>query len=502
MALLLMLSGLTLNVQAQQGFGTNEPAPSSVVDMTASDKGVLLPRVNLRGTTDIVTIVSPAPNLLVFNTATAGTAPDEVTPGFYYWNGSLWMRLLSKSDAVAGWTLKGNAGTNPVDNYVGTNDEQDIAFKTNGTERLRVTAAGGVGIGTNEPNANALLDLNSTTQGFLPPRLDATQLTNIKNPVEGLIVYNTTLRCLAYYTKGAFTCAFAIPGTRSNGVTFTVFYNGWKGEVYTEIPSAVNHSEGEPFSSNAECVSNPISTTGCGGATVVTGVKGEVYALTEINGQCWMAQNIREAPSIDIPLFKWPSTEYAPGEAWGYYNTVNENGAAGWGNAEIRPADPEGMLFQWRAAMNGIYTERSQGVCPDGFHIPSDCEFMYLEHGLGMKVVDQSSGTKTLRGDGAESIGSKLTKDGGFNNASGFSALFAGKRMGYGSFTYNLSKSTASIPPRGYWWTSTVDTPEYTSTTDKAYNRSIEKKPTNGNLGVSRTLIDLNESYSVRCLKD
>ncbi len=54
------------------------------------------------------------------------------------------------------WSLTGNAGTNPTTNFIGTTDAQDWAVKTNNLERMRVTAAGNIGIGTNNPNFNLL----------------------------------------------------------------------------------------------------------------------------------------------------------------------------------------------------------------------------------------------------------------------------------------------------------------------------------------------------------
>lgn len=54
--------------------------------------GLLLPRVALTGTTDAATISgAEAASLLVYNTATV----SDVTPGFYYWNGSSWLRIIS-----------------------------------------------------------------------------------------------------------------------------------------------------------------------------------------------------------------------------------------------------------------------------------------------------------------------------------------------------------------------------------------------------------------------
>jgi hypothetical protein len=58
-------------------------------------------------------------------------------------------------------------------------------------ERMRITRSGNVGIGTDAPDASALLDLSATTQGFLPPRLSQTQIDAL-HPVAGLQVFNTT----------------------------------------------------------------------------------------------------------------------------------------------------------------------------------------------------------------------------------------------------------------------------------------------------------------------
>lgn len=67
--------------------------PSAMLDVAASNKGVLVPRVSLTSTADISTIVSPATSLLVYNIATVGTPPNNVSPGFYYWNGTKWTIL-------------------------------------------------------------------------------------------------------------------------------------------------------------------------------------------------------------------------------------------------------------------------------------------------------------------------------------------------------------------------------------------------------------------------
>ena len=69
---------------------------SAILDVDASNKGFLIPRVSLTSTTDDVTIALPATSLLVYNTATNGTYPNNVIPGFYYWEGVKWTPLISQ----------------------------------------------------------------------------------------------------------------------------------------------------------------------------------------------------------------------------------------------------------------------------------------------------------------------------------------------------------------------------------------------------------------------
>jgi hypothetical protein len=80
---------------AQVGVGTTSPLASSALDVTATNKGLLVPRVALTGSTDTATITLPATSLLVYNTATAGTSPNNVTPGYYYYTGTQWERLTN-----------------------------------------------------------------------------------------------------------------------------------------------------------------------------------------------------------------------------------------------------------------------------------------------------------------------------------------------------------------------------------------------------------------------
>jgi hypothetical protein len=58
--------------------------------------------------------------------------------------------------------------------------------------RGNLYAMNALAVGTYTPNASAKLDITSTTQGFLPPRMTTTQRDAISTPAAGLMIYNTT----------------------------------------------------------------------------------------------------------------------------------------------------------------------------------------------------------------------------------------------------------------------------------------------------------------------
>lgn len=134
---IVMLFSVTISF-AQVGVGTTTPDPSAEMDITSTNRGFLMPRVALTSTLDVTTIAgAEATSLLVYNTATAG----DVTPGFYYWDGTQWVTLGGAS--VAAWELLGNSGTNPATNFLGTTDGQDLAIRTNNTEVVRISQPDG-----------------------------------------------------------------------------------------------------------------------------------------------------------------------------------------------------------------------------------------------------------------------------------------------------------------------------------------------------------------------
>jgi hypothetical protein len=78
---------------AQTGIGTTTPNASAKLDVYSTNKGFLPPRITLTGASDVSTIATPVAGLLIYNTASAGTAPNNVVPGYYYWNGTAWTQI-------------------------------------------------------------------------------------------------------------------------------------------------------------------------------------------------------------------------------------------------------------------------------------------------------------------------------------------------------------------------------------------------------------------------
>ena len=94
--LLLLLICLSFSTLAQTGIGTTNPNASAKLEIAATDKGFLPPRIALTASNVFAPITgtsSAAAGLLIYNTATAGTAPNNVVPGYYYWNGTAWTQI-------------------------------------------------------------------------------------------------------------------------------------------------------------------------------------------------------------------------------------------------------------------------------------------------------------------------------------------------------------------------------------------------------------------------
>jgi len=73
-------------------------------------------------------------------------------------------------------------------------------FYSNGSEAMRLDTTGSLGIGATSINASAKVQIDSTTKGFLPPRMTTAQKASISSPATGLMVFDTTLAKLCVFT--------------------------------------------------------------------------------------------------------------------------------------------------------------------------------------------------------------------------------------------------------------------------------------------------------------
>lgn len=98
--------------------------------------------------------------------------------------------------SVDGFNFSVENSTNHV--YFNQRENANMYFLTSNTTRMLLDNTGSLSIGTAAPNASSALDIQSTTKGFLPPRMTTTQASAIASPAEGLMIYVTN-------TNGTFT---------------------------------------------------------------------------------------------------------------------------------------------------------------------------------------------------------------------------------------------------------------------------------------------------------
>ncbi len=179
---------------------------------------------------------------------------------------------------------------------------------------------------------------------------------------------------------------------------------------------------------------------------------GKTYLTVQIGDQCWMAENLNVGTRING---KQNPEENGVIEKYCYED--NED------NCDIY-----GGLYQWDEMMQYTTIEMTQGVCPKGWHIPSDNEWKILEMELGMS--QETADSTSWRGTGE---GGKLKAPGitywdppnrGATNSSHFTALPAGHRDTAGNFSglgYNTSYWTSTLISDTQAWRRYLSADEY-----------------------------------------
>jgi uncharacterized protein (TIGR02145 family) len=202
---------------------------------------------------------------------------------------------------------------------------------------------------------------------------------------------------------------------------------------------------------------------------------GKAYNTVQIGDQCWMAENLKIGTMV-------PNT-----------TTMTDNSSIEkycYGNVETS-CDEWGGLYQWQEAMSYATNEGAQGICPDGWHLPSDNEWCTLENYLDPTISCAQTGARGIDGGGKlKETGNSHWNDpnSGATNSSGFTAIPNGyKRNTSGNFNFEYQGDY------GYWWSSTVR-----QSYPEAYLRHLYFDSPQ----VRRDYIGWGWGFSVRCVKN
>jgi uncharacterized protein (TIGR02145 family) len=214
----------------------------------------------------------------------------------------------------------------------------------------------------------------------------------------------------------------------------------------------------------------------------ITDVDGNVYQCVKIGNQLWMKENLKVGHYRNGDTIFGDPTDSLWAKTTSGWFAVYQNDPK---NEQIF-----GKLYNWFAVND------PRGLCPVGWHIPSDEEYKVLDLHLGMPL---NMHTKSGKRGGKENVAGKLKakgnlKDGtGYwsrfdkdaNNESGFSGLPGGHRKHLGEFAY--------LGEFGAWWTSTnvIKLPGHAWYRLLDFNRRAYRDITPHDFGLS-----------VRCLKD
>lgn len=264
-------------------------------------------------------------------------------------------------------------------------------------------------------NLSAILELESNSQGFLPARMTSLQRDGIPTPAKGLLLYNTTTNQLEvnFGTPEApdwNTAAGAIISPAD-----TALWNSLK-SLYDSLKNKIDGLE-----SRIAALEGNQDTT-----NVLTDIDGNRYETIRIGGQVWMKENLR------VSRFK--NGEQIPIVTDSTWGSLLSSARCWYANDSINNNLPYGNLY------NGIAARDSRGICPQGWHVPSDTDWAILTDTLGGLL--QAGGALKLNGTQFWS-----TPNTNATNSSGFSALPGGYRSDHSNF-YNIRDT-------GYYWTST-----------------------------------------------
>ncbi len=215
----------------------------------------------------------------------------------------------------------------------------------------------------------------------------------------------------------------------------------------------------------------------------VTDIDGNTYDAVKLGDQVWMAENLRTTKYADGTTIPMGSTE-SDVVAYRYCPNNNSDNVSTYG-----------YLYNWPAVMHNSYGSEDnpsgvQGICPNGWHVPSDAEWTQLTDYVGSQSEYVCGGdnryiAKALASTTGWSSSSSTCYPGNnpsANNATGFSAVPAGNYNG----TYDYFCDFA------IFWSATQGYSNY------AYYRYVSSY----DAIVDRLSGNKNNGFSVRCLRD
>ncbi len=198
---------------------------------------------------------------------------------------------------------------------------------------------------------------------------------------------------------------------------------------------------------------------------------GQTYQTVIIGTQCWMRENLNIGTMIDSTL---DQTDDGTIEKYCYHNS--EDSCIVYGG-----------LYQWNEMMQYVTTGGEQGICPMGWHLPTDAEWKTLEMYLGMSQAEADAGgfRGTDEGGKLKEVGTAYwdSPNFGATNSSGFTGLSGGQRH-YGYFR--------ALGTYGDWWSSTENN------SLQSWHRYLG----NTNAQVHRYYNLKTDGLSVRCIKN
>ena len=266
----------------------------------------------------------------------------------------------------------------------------------------------------------------------------------------------------------------------------SIFTNLLPGTTYYVRAYATN-SAGTAYGNELSFTTLNTSIDGqpCPGAAIVTDYDGNSYNTVQIGNQCWMKENLRTthySNGTSIALGSSTSTT----TAYRYYPDNSSSNVSTYG-----------YLYNWKAVMRNSSSSSSnpsgvRGICPTGWHVPSDAEWTQLTNYVSSQTQCQCNNSSSYiakalastTGWNSSTETCTVGNNPSTNNATGFSALPAG---GYGNY-YNVFGGIANF------WSAT----EYNGLDDFAYFRYLYYI----DASVYRDFSVKGYGFSVRCVRD